>query len=100
MEVLLTTITLVGDTISLFSLKGEIGFVDLEGREFERINLEADSHKNMSPETWFILLLFLLVTVPVFIGAVALINRAMSGHDEDEVEKLKRRVEELESEQD
>ena len=53
----------------------------------------------MSPETWFILLLFLLVTVPVFIGVVAFINRATSKGDEDELEELKQRVEELESEQ-
>ena len=53
----------------------------------------------MSPETWFVLLLFLLVTVPVFIGAVAFVNRATSGRDEDELEELKQRVEELESEQ-
>ena len=54
----------------------------------------------MSPETWVILFFFLLVTVPVFVGAVAFINRATTEHDEDELEKLRQRVEELESEQD
>lgn len=53
----------------------------------------------MSPEVWFILLFFMLVTVPVFIGAVALINRATGGQEEEELEELKRRVKELESEQ-
>ena len=53
----------------------------------------------MSPETWFVLLFFLFVTVPVFIGAVAFINRATSGQNDDELKELKRRVEELESEQ-
>ncbi|MDZ7746102.1 MAG: hypothetical protein U5K28_06150 [Halobacteriales archaeon] len=47
----------------------------------------------------FILLLFVLVSVPIFIGAVAFINRSTSKVDEDEVEELKQRVEELESEQ-
>ncbi|WP_224269047.1 hypothetical protein [Haloprofundus salinisoli] len=53
----------------------------------------------MSPETWFILLLFLIVTVPVFIGVVALISRATGGADDEEIEELKRRVEELETQQ-
>ena len=53
----------------------------------------------MSPETWFVILFFLLVTVPVFIGAVAFISRATSGQDDDELKELKRRIEELESEQ-
>lgn len=52
----------------------------------------------MSPEVWFILLLFVVVTIPVFIGAVAFINRA-TGEDTDE-EELKQRVEELEAQQD
>lgn len=46
----------------------------------------------------FILLLFLVVSVPVFIGVVVLINRGTSGRDEDEVKELKQRVEELETE--
>lgn len=54
----------------------------------------------MSPEIWFILLLFVLVTIPVLIGAVAFINRATGGGTEDELEELKRRVEELEEQQD
>lgn len=41
----------------------------------------------------------MLVTVPVFIGVVAFISRATGRRDEDELEELKRRVEELESEQ-
>lgn len=53
----------------------------------------------MSPEFLFILLLFVLVTVPVFIGAVAFINRATGGDKEEELEELKQRVEELESNQ-
>ena len=54
---------------------------------------------SMSPETWFILLLFLVVTVPVFIGVVAFINRATGERDENELGELKQRVEELESKQ-
>ena len=53
----------------------------------------------MFPETWFVLLFFLLMTVPVFIGAVAFINRTTSGQDDDELKELKQRVEELESKQ-
>lgn len=41
----------------------------------------------------------LLVTVPVFIVAVMLMNRLTSGAPEEELKELKRRVEELESEQ-
>ncbi|GAA0728530.1 hypothetical protein J2744_002799 [Halorubrum trapanicum] len=54
----------------------------------------------MGPEVWFILLLFLLVSVPVFVGVVAFINRATGGGKENEIEELKQRVEELESKQD
>ena len=54
----------------------------------------------MAPEVWIILLLFLIVTVPVFIGVVAFINRATGGREEDELKELKQRVEELESKQD
>jgi len=53
----------------------------------------------MSPETWIIFFFFLVVTVPVVIGVVAFINRATNTADGDEVEELKQRVEELESEQ-
>jgi|AntDeeMetagen681_2_1112603.scaffolds.fasta_scaffold27495_2 hypothetical protein len=53
----------------------------------------------MSPEFWFILLLFGVVSVPVFVGAVAFINRTTGKDTKDEVEELKQRVEELESEQ-
>ena len=53
----------------------------------------------MSPEIWFVLFLFIVVTVPVFIGAVAFTNRATSEQDDDELKELKQRVEELESEQ-
>ncbi len=54
---------------------------------------------NMAPEVWFVLLLFVLVSVPVFIGAVVLVNRSTDGRD-DELDELKRRVDELESERD
>lgn len=51
----------------------------------------------MSPETWMVLSFFVLVSVPVFVLAVALANRATDDTG-DELEELKRRVEELESE--
>ncbi len=54
----------------------------------------------MSPELWFVLLLFALVTVPLFLGAITLFNRTSSGEDEKELEGLKQRVEQLESDQD
>jgi len=54
----------------------------------------------MGPEVWFVLLLFVVVTVPVCIGAVAVTNRATGGETEAEVEALKQRVEELEAQQD
>jgi len=54
----------------------------------------------MGPEVWFVLFLFVVVTVPVCIGAVAVMNRATGGETEDEVEELKQRVEELEAQQD
>lgn len=52
----------------------------------------------MSPELWFVLLLFVVVSVPVFVVFVAVINRATDSRDE-ELEALRQRVEELESEQ-
>jgi hypothetical protein len=52
---------------------------------------------SVGAELWFVLLLFALVSVPVFVGAVALVNRATGTRDE-ELDALKRRVEELESE--
>jgi hypothetical protein len=51
----------------------------------------------MAPEVWFVLLLFVLVSVPVLVGAVVLVNRSTDGRD-DELDELKRRVDELESE--
>ncbi|WP_154020787.1 MULTISPECIES: hypothetical protein [unclassified Haloarcula] len=54
----------------------------------------------MSPEVWFILFLFVVVTVPVFIGVVAFINRATGEETDEELEELKQRVEELEAQQD
>ena len=51
-----------------------------------------------SPEVWMILLLFVIVSVPVFIGTVILINRAAPDSRSKEVEELKERVNELESE--
>lgn len=53
----------------------------------------------MRPEILFILLLFVLVSIPVFIGAVALANRATETESDEEIVELKRRVEELESNQ-
>lgn len=44
----------------------------------------------MDPEVVFILLLFVLVTIPILIGAVVLINRATGGDTEDEVEELEK----------
>jgi hypothetical protein len=41
------------------------------------------------------LFLFLVLSVPLFVGAVALVNRSTS--DRDELEQLKQRVDELES---
>ena len=52
----------------------------------------------VSPEVWIVLLLFIIVSVPVFIGAVILINRAAPGSRNEEVEELKERVKQLESE--
>ncbi|MFD1589315.1 hypothetical protein ACFR9U_20245 [Halorientalis brevis] len=54
----------------------------------------------MSPEVWFLLLLFVIVTVPVFLGVIAFINRDTEGNTEEELEELKQRVEELEAKQD
>ncbi|ERJ07387.1 hypothetical protein HLRTI_000429 [Halorhabdus tiamatea SARL4B] len=53
----------------------------------------------MGPHVWFILLLFVVVTVPLFVGAVASINRNTRKRTEEEVEELRQRVEELEAEQ-
>ena len=55
---------------------------------------------DMGPELWFVLFLFVIVTIPVFIGAVAVMNRATGVDTEAEVEELKQRVEELEAQQD
>jgi len=55
---------------------------------------------DMGPELWFVLCLFVIVTIPVFICAVAVMNRATGGDTEAEVEELKQRVEELEAQQD
>jgi len=52
-----------------------------------------------SPEIWIVLLLFVVVSVPVFIGAVAFINRATEDGRDEELQELRRRVEELESKQ-
>ncbi|MHB9288825.1 hypothetical protein ACKVMT_17490 [Halobacteriales archaeon Cl-PHB] len=53
----------------------------------------------MGPEFVLVLLLFALLTVPLFIGAVVLINRRSGDDREAEIEELKQRVQELESEQ-
>lgn len=53
----------------------------------------------MGPELWFILLLFVAVTIPVFIGAVAFINRATGKSTEDEIREIRQRIEELETKQ-
>lgn len=52
----------------------------------------------MAPEAWWALLLFLVPSVPVFIGGVAFVRRATGGHGGDELEEPERRVEELEPE--
>ena len=52
-----------------------------------------------SPEVWFVVLLFAVVSVPLLVGVVAVVNRA-TGTDEDVTERLaelERRVEELET---
>ena len=54
----------------------------------------------MSPELWFVLFIIVVLTIPLFIRAVAFVNRATGTDTEEEVEELKRRVEELESQQD
>jgi len=53
-----------------------------------------------APETWFVLLVFALVSVPVFVGVVALVGRSTGGDDdvEERLAELERRVEALESE--
>jgi len=51
----------------------------------------------MAPETTFALLGFVLVTVPVVLGAVVFLNRDRDDADE-RIADLERRVEELESE--
>ncbi|WP_161973174.1 hypothetical protein [Halostella litorea] len=51
----------------------------------------------MGPELWIVLMLFVVVTVPVFVGAVALVNRRTGRSRDDEIEELKERVDELES---
>ena len=51
----------------------------------------------MSPELWFVLFLFVVLTIPLFVGAVAFINRAAGTDTEEEVEDLKQRIDELES---
>jgi len=45
-----------------------------------------------------VLLLFVIVSVPVLIGAVILINRATPDSRNEDVEELKERVKQLESE--
>lgn len=54
----------------------------------------------MGPEVWFVLLLFVVVTIPAFVGVVVFVNRVTGANTEDELEDLKRRVEELEAERD
>jgi len=49
---------------------------------------------------WFFLLLLVIGTVPVFLGAVAFINRDTGENTEERVEELQQRVEELEAKQD
>jgi hypothetical protein len=50
------------------------------------------------PELWFVLLCFALVSVPAFVGVVALLNRATGSDRDERLAELERRVEELESE--
>ena len=51
----------------------------------------------LTPEFVIILLLFLVVSVPVFIGVVVLLNRASTDASQEEIEQLRDRVEALES---
>jgi CHASE3 domain sensor protein len=51
----------------------------------------------LTPEFVMILLLFLVVSVPVFIGVVVLLNRASTDASQEEIEQLRDRVEALES---
>lgn len=53
----------------------------------------------VSPELLFVAFLFLVVSVPAFVGAVVLVNRATRGGssgDEARVEPLRERVDDLE----
>lgn len=54
----------------------------------------------MGPDVWFTLLLIMIVTVPIFFGVIAFINRDTGEDTDDEIEELKQRVEELEAQQD
>lgn len=58
----------------------------------------SDGFTGMAPEAWWSLLLFVVPSVPVFIGGVAFVRRATGGHGGDELEEPERRVEELEPE--
>jgi hypothetical protein len=51
-----------------------------------------------TPELWFVLLLFALLSIPVLVGVVVLLNRATGSDREERLASLERRVEELESE--
>jgi signal transduction histidine kinase len=53
----------------------------------------------MVPEFLLVFLLFALVAAPLLIGATVLLNRRDRDNVDEEVEELKQRVEELESEQ-
>ena len=51
----------------------------------------------MSLAGWFVFFLFVVVTIPVFIGVVAFTNRATGEDTDDEIAELKQRVDELEA---
>jgi predicted PurR-regulated permease PerM len=53
----------------------------------------------MGPALLLVLLLFVIVTVPVFVAAVTFINRETGSGTDEDVAELEQRVEELESEQ-
>ncbi|MEF8784721.1 MAG: hypothetical protein V5A45_02220 [Haloarculaceae archaeon] len=52
----------------------------------------------ISPAVAMILFLFLVVSVPLLVGAVVLINRTTGTKHDEEIAELQERVDELESE--
>ncbi len=52
------------------------------------------------PELLTVLFFWIVVSVPLFLGVVVLLNRATSDDRGEEIAELRRRVDELESERD